>query len=207
MAQISNQAVEQAPSILEALGWEFVSFNWENVIVSGMEHLAWPIVALIIVFLFKSEFAELIARLKNVKGKGFSAEFAELEKSSEKISKDIQEYKAYGSEDIFAIARIKPTAAVVEAWKEVEAAMIRIITGSKFDTKQGRRQISGYQILKTLEKEKIINTYEVSVLHELREIRNRAAHSVDRDVTAEQAEQYVDMALMFANKFNQKSNQ
>jgi len=143
--------------------------------------------------------------LRNLKGKGFSAEFADLEKSSEKITEEILEYKSYDGEDLLTIARIKPTAAVVEAWKEVEAAMIKLLTGTEFDTKDGRRQISGFRIVKQLESLKLISRQESLVLHELREIRNRAAHSVDREVTPEQAEQYVDMALTFANKLNQMS--
>lgn len=202
-ANATDSVAPESLSMLNDLWSDFIKFDWENVIVAGIEHLAWPVVTLLIALAFKPELIALMGRLKNLKGKGFSADFAELEKSSEKIHEEIREYKSYYGEDLLTIARIKPTAAVVEAWKEVEASMINLLPTEKFDTQQGRRQISGFDIVKQLEATHKISGQEVLVLHELREIRNRAAHSVDREVTPEQAEQYVDMALTFANKFNQ----
>lgn len=202
-ANATDSVAPESLSMLNDLWSDFIKFDWENVIVAGMEHLAWPVVTLLIALAFKPELIALMGRLKNLKGKGFSAEFADLEKSSEKIDKEIQEYKSYDGEELLTIARIKPTAAVVEAWKVIEAAMINLLPADQFDTKQGRRQISGFEIVKQLEALHIFGAQEVLVLHELREIRNRAAHSVDREVTPEQAEQYVKLALTLANKCNQ----
>lgn len=202
MTQNAEQPAAELPSMFDELWSEFLAFNWENVIIAGIEHLGWPVVTLVIALTFKSELTALIGRLKNLKGKGFSAEFDALQESSKNITEEIQEYKSYDGEDLLTIARIKPTAAVVEAWKEIEAAMLNLLGDKQFNTKQGRRQISGYEILKQLEPLNVLSRGEVLVLKELREIRNRAAHSVDREVTPDQAEQYVDVALTFANKLN-----
>lgn len=187
---------------LDDLWADFLAFDWENVVVSGMEHLAMPIVILIIALNYKNELTALLGRLKFLKGKDFIAEFSELEKTSEKITKEVREYQADDDEDLLTIAHIKPTAAVVESWKGVEGAILNLLPDTDFDTKQGRRQISGFQIIKKLETLNIITRPEIQALQELREIRNQAAHSVDRDITAGQAVKYVRMALAFSNKFN-----
>ena len=102
-------------TILSELWADYLAFNWETVIIAAMEHLTMPAVILIIALKYRSEITALLGRLKNLKSKNFSAEFAELEKASEEIEEVVAAYKTFDSEDLKAIARIKPTAAVVEA--------------------------------------------------------------------------------------------
>ncbi|MFD2205948.1 hypothetical protein [Kiloniella antarctica] len=202
MADI-EETIDQTPKVWHLELWtDFLNFDFENVIVSGFEHLAIPIVILIIALKYKQEATTLLGRLKNVKGKGFSAEFEKLESLASQTGDGYISNDNTIDEDLLNIAMIRPTAAVVEAWKTLEASMISLLSTSKFTTKDGRRQISGYKIIEEMDQHSKISSAEIQLLNELRSVRNKAAHSVDDEISSSQAQDYVRLALKLSNKFN-----
>ncbi|WP_343565473.1 hypothetical protein [Kiloniella sp. b19] len=179
------------------------SVNWEKIIIAGMEHTAWPIVTVVVASWFKGEIAILLNRLKSFKAKDFSLEFKEVTEAAKPIESTIQHFMPSYDDDIFMIATIRPTAAITETWKELEASMLRLLPANSHQTKQGRRQLSGFNIIRELKEKGHISADETRLLQELRQFRNRAAHSVDRDVPPTEAREYVKLALSLSRKLDE----
>lgn len=204
------------PVVIQPSWWndiwgELIKFDVENVLIAAMEHLAWPLVALIIVYLFKEEFKFLLERVKRAGNEKFGVDFYELHQAANNLEINIEPNRQYRLNADFSyfmagaaseLVEISPNAAVVDAWRELEANLLKLLSDNEFDTRSGKRQINAVNIIKALRKKNIIDQSQLNVLNWLRKIRNKAAHSVDGDLTPLQAREYIDVIEQLRGSLN-----
>ncbi len=157
--------------------------DWKTFIIEILNAVSWPVAAVIGVWLFRKPIYDLIPLIKKLKYKELEMEFSEqvreLKKESEKAlpSTDKQETKLIENKSKYLqLLDISPRSAVLEAWLELETAMIDNIHRHELINHEGI--LRGHSRLgHVLLKENIINKGQFDLFHKLRELRNRAAHA------------------------------
>lgn len=168
--------------------------------------LGWPLAVIIIVFLLRIQLTELLTRLR--KGKIGNAEFefaedvravreeSEIEQTPESQSVDPQ---------TFAKASSDPRSVILTAWLEVEAALNILIETKKLAigyTNIGRRPLSAFRLV---QKANLLSDSYINLFHDLRTLRNDAAHSVDFSPPIDAVVQYTQLARVLAAELRRKA--
>tara|TARA_E500000318_G_scaffold106856_1_gene115332 strand:- start:1867 stop:2478 length:612 start_codon:yes stop_codon:yes gene_type:complete len=195
-------------------------FNWELIAHTALKSLPWPITVLIIAWWFRRDIRQVLGRLKSFQGGQFRADFdklnhlsnspeteisQELEDEERMPSSESEASEFFDTRDLLGIADVRPTAAIVEAWRTLEATMLARLSSSaaqKFETRNGRKQISGYQLTRGLQTQNLLSNADAKIADELRIIRNKAAHSVDSEPSTAQAKQYIREARKLVAKLS-----
>lgn len=201
-----------------------MSINWELIAHTALKNLPWPITVLIIAWWFRSDIRQILGRLKSFRGGQFRADFEKLNNLSSSPSSDISQEPEdlgrasshdeepsdfFNTQDLLEIADVRPTAAIVEAWRTLESTMIAKLStysSKEFDTKNGRKQISGYRLARALQTHGLLSKADVEIATELRIIRNKSAHSVDSEPSTQQAKQYIREARRLAVKLAKEAD-
>ncbi len=164
--------------------------------------LAWPATLFLLIIMFKAPLLELIPGLRRLKYKGLELEFERklerLETEAEQASLPPPEVPILVPLDrvqelplmklIEMIAPVSPRAAVVETWRQIELAI------SNAFTRIGRPYPRSWVITRLLLKhEGLLPQSALSILQDLRALRNQAVH-FGLDLNAEHAVQYAVLA-------------
>ena len=185
-------------------------------VIRIIEILAWPVVVLVLTYSLRSELRQLLERLTEVKYGTFAAKFGrELEEARVELRQieatvDSATSAGPGSTSssfnsgyadtlatLLKIADIAPRAAIVEAWRRVEAA------ARKTADRMGITMIGGVgesQAIHTLADNGSLPASAISLYERLRKMRNDAAHTRGDSITKEVAEDYILLALHFAEQ-------
>ncbi|KVT73073.1 hypothetical protein WK56_00370 [Burkholderia ubonensis] len=88
-----------------------------------------------------------------------------------------------------------PTGVIMESWKELESMGAELLVATSFPGRDSEisRGMLGKDILKDLVSRGLVPNKEIELLRELREIRNRAAHSTKQRPTPEEAERFATL--------------
>ena len=170
--------------------------DWKQLIASIIGDLAWPIVALVIAFSLRHHIAGLLPNLKWLKYKDFEAAFGEQLAEAEKEVPKHERLTLVGADDeahrYHRLAEMSPNAAVMEAWLPVESALRDVARHHGYEVTRGR---SALNFIKNLGSKKILSPRLVSLLRDLRGLRNAAAHAVDeREISTDQALRFKELA-------------
>lgn len=183
-----------------ALGY-WHSTDLATFIVQMTQSLAWPLVVLIVSLVFKNSLVDALEHLASLKLPGgveatFEREIKAVEVTAEEIEppKDnVAKANQAKITSLIEMAATSPTGAIVEAWKEVEAAARRVAETSGISlTATPSRPYFNLQSF--LQRNELLPPAEIDMFRELRLLRNRAAHSQDADITTEHARRYVRLA-------------
>lgn len=178
-------------------------------IVSSLFGAAWPIAFFGAVFLFKRQIRVLILRIKKLSGFGGSAEmidealgeaFAQAELLTP--SPDGTKEKASSSSMFESLLSISPPAAVLEKWKEIESWILAQMPPSMPPTRIWKLITRPQELVEL----GLLDYSGVSLLNDLKTIRNAAAHAkADSEITRSQAEQFGILAdqLMSSKKYGE----
>lgn len=179
--------------------------DWKTFIVEILNAVSWPVATVIGVWLFRKPIYDLIPLIRKLKYKEFEMEFSEkvreLKKESEKAlptdesqSPGLVENKS----KYFQLLDISPRSAVLEAWLELETAMVDNINRHGLVKHEGI--LRGHSRLgHVLLNENIINKAQFDLFHKLRDLRNRAAHAEEFELGREDAEYYIDSAVLLSS--------
>lgn len=164
-----------------------------EITTKAMEHLAWPIVLIIIVWWFKDQIKELIRKLK--KGKWGSAEweFTELATAAEIDSQhiDVDLPNEDIVEEVEGEIYSDPKGTILSAWLEVEKTLHEVVRAKNLELRDGRNPRTGATIkikaasssvsryLRALQKSGLVSPEVISLIHDLRTMRNEVVHSFD----------------------------
>lgn len=176
---------------------------------------SWPLAVLLIVFLLKAHFGKLFSLLKQVRYKDnsreisadftdsmdelvqFSAKIAEEKDSNDAPLPDDEEKKdqqQYSSK-LHELASVSPRSAIIEAWIDVETIALDLLhthleTIYQQDIK--RRHVA--LIERELWKYELISPEQREMMFKLRDLRNKASHLKDFELSEEEAFNYIDIA-------------
>ncbi len=179
-------------------------------LVQIIDSLAWPIIILIIILIFKSEFSKVVSQLSNLKYRDFEAKFGNQLQEAENKLKEIkkpesfdipeEESKADITEDndyerLLRLAEISPRAAISEAWIQIESAAKTAASQAGLNV---RKPESVINIVKAFIKNGIFDEMNLEAFDVLRSLRNNAIHTPDFYIPQDETEKYIDLALRLA---------
>lgn len=162
--------------------------------------VAWPATAIVLVVLLWKPIVELIPLLRKLKYKEIELEFAqevyELKAEVEAIAKEKGEEApsiASTSSNLLNLVTFSTRAAIMEAWLEVESASVTVASsfwgGPPNETFRNMPRLGEYLL-----QCKVIDEKQLSVFNKLRQLRNKAAHAQELDLSENDARSYVQLA-------------
>ncbi len=164
-----------------------------------VEFLAWPGASVILVFMLRGEIKRLLPFVKRLEAGPLEAEF-EREVKELKATAEAQpqllpppEGATPEKQMMLQLVQINPRAAVLEAWRGVEEASVRAIQGKAVYVQEGQAR-SPLAVVRALNKAEMLTGEEVSLYHDLRSLRNQAAHSQDFAPTVDAALSHIELA-------------
>lgn len=165
--------------------------------------LAWPITMLTAVILLRKPIGKLLPLLRRAKYKDLDLEFGqkleELEQKANRASlpKSIEPpvWAGENPDDwtfgdyIERLAPISPRVAISEAWRHVELALKE--AAKKLGIAESRDTL---QVAKAMQESGMLSRDAVSLLADLRGLRNRAVHAKEFDLDPDQAMEFARLA-------------
>lgn len=98
------------------------------------------------------------------------------------------------------LASVSPRTAVVEAWIDLVSVGREVLQQRGIEP-----EFMDQRLIQQLAKVKIVSAGEIGIYHELRQLRNTAAHSEEHGITTKAAMDYAALATRLANKLKQSS--
>lgn len=164
-----------------------------------IEFTAWPIAAVALVAMLRSEIKLLLPHIKKLKAGPVEAEFErevkELQATAQAQPQLLSPPEGLTPERqmLLQLVQVNPRSAVLEAWRGIENAAVRVIQSKAFFVPD-REAHSPLAVIRTLNKENVVSSEEVSLYQELRSLRNQAAHAQDFAPTTDAALSYIELA-------------
>ncbi|WP_153117485.1 hypothetical protein [Rhodocyclus tenuis] len=199
---VSQTAPEKTPDKKER---DDASFSWGKIVEEIFKligTLSWPVAAVLIAYLFKKELAAMLARLK--KGKFGSAEF-EFENYVREVDAEADIPRAPENESISPTAAARastdPRGAIVSAWIEVEDELFNLVRRRDLSEQASspRQSKNTVWAIRAVQKAQALDSNWIALFHDLRTLRNEAAHSTDFSPPPEAVIKYVQLAKELAN--------
>lgn len=161
-----------------------------------VQALAWPATVLLIVLSLREPLATLIPLLQRLKYKDFELEFGrqvqELGRETQMelpASADAPATLPAAEALIGKLATLSPRSAVLESWRQVEYAVTRLAERRQVDLR-GRQSESPLAMLRALQRAEALEPGKAGMIHELRSLRNNAAHTPDFALSTDSAMEY-----------------
>ncbi|WP_185266471.1 hypothetical protein [Halopseudomonas xiamenensis] len=170
-------------------------------VVELVKALAWPVTAVVLALLFRDQVAMLLRNIK--RGKIGSAEF-EFEREMQAIEARVPDLPslpppASAAKD----ATANPRGTVLEAWLKLEDKVIDLAMERGLTNATARRYAPAS--LQAVRKSGLLPEAHLSLLSELQELRNRAAHDPDFSPDPDAVLSYVRLAADLEHQLNQIS--
>ncbi|MCE9955408.1 hypothetical protein [Aeromonas rivipollensis] len=169
-------------------------------ISEAIKAVVWPATTISFIVLLRKPIVELIPLLRKLKYKEleleFSQEVSELQAQVDEIAKEKGEEApsiAATSSNLLNLVTFSTRAAVMEAWLEVESASVAVASsfwGSPPNEAFHNIPRLGEYLLQC----KVIDERQLSVFNKLRQLRNKAAHAQELDLSEKDARSYVQLA-------------
>lgn len=175
---------------------------WSKVITA----LSWPLVAAIAAWRLAPHLQGKLKDLTKVKAGPVEAEFSkqveELRKEVEEKVPEARENRTFSDDEgrLLELARFSPRSAIIEAWRNVEVSAAKAVelrlSRKEFSPSATsvRTQLNTTALGRELGLLEILNGQQVSLFHELRMLRNKAAHSDDFEIDFEAVNNYIQLA-------------
>jgi hypothetical protein len=173
-----------------------------------IESLAWPVSLALVAWLLRVELRELLRLVKKLKAGPVEAEF-DREVRSLRVEAETREPITAATPAIRAqtdplldLASRHPRAAILEAWRAVEVALLKL-ANSRDLLPPGLDKTPSRHAIGQITKEHLLAPEEIALYYDLRNLRNQAAHAIDFDPSEAAALDYVELAKGFINAANQ----
>lgn len=175
---------------------------WGKVIAA----LSWPLVAAIAAWRLAPHLKGKLQDLTKVKAGPVEAEFA---KQVEELRKEVEEKvpeataaRTFNDDEgrLLELAKVSPRSAIIEAWRNVELSASRAVglrlarRESVASATSSRSPMNTTALGRELGLLEILNGQQVSLFHELRMLRNKAAHSEQFEIDFEAVNNYIQLA-------------
>lgn len=169
------------------------AMDWMTFVSSLVGSIAWPVAAFAIAFLFRSQIRKLLDRLRKLSvgdnSMDFSKELEEAEDTAKAIVAESAEALPSApnalplpdtrTQQLIALA---PAMAVMDIWKPLERKIVKLaepLALSRMKNRDGKT-VPGARIgARILLDNGVITSATYSLVRDLNELRNRAAHSED----------------------------
>ena len=186
--------------------------------VNLVDAIAWPAAAIWLGYIFRGEIRKLLGRVSALKYKdleaSFEKELAAAETEAQKVlppkppNNSISDEPVYPNpyderyEQLLRISDESPRAALLEAWVEVEAALME--SAEEYMSGSARRVLPRKLMIELINNGKYPKTV-LPLFEDLRRLRNEAAHTPEFEPTSRQTRRYLQMAIELSLTFRQPS--
>lgn len=180
-------------------------------IVEMTKALAWPISAVFAFYILREPLIKLVPYIEELKYKDFALKFGKgVSEIKENIKAEITQYpevpKLLEEENaLLRVAEVSPRAAVLESWVKLQDTLLDIsLELGQIDSKENFKSHSriGHALLEA----KILNENDFKAFHQLRDLRNRAAHVPDFALNTHDSKEYVKLAIQLASAAIKRKN-
>ena len=172
--------------------------DWLSFIAAVVKALAWPLTVLGIFLVLRRPLTGLIPLLARLKIKDLELDFGRrlAEVSVEAASLPggrSATGRPAGDDAVLRLAAAAPRAAILEAWLRLEAAALE--AARRRGTAEPISHLrSPLRLIEALEELAVIDARQAAVFHELRSLRNSAAHALGFEPSPDVARNYVELA-------------
>jgi hypothetical protein len=185
--------------------------DYVTAFVEIVKALAWPVSALMMLRMFREPLLELVPYIHSLKVAGLELtvkkEIEEVKQLSLKSLEGAEAPKVISTvapdrkATIYQIAEMYPSAAISEAWRELESAGVNAVgrlCPSDLPSNLKAR-VSFGEALRTCG---LISRDQMSAISKLRKIRNESVHLPNFTLDSNVARDYVDTAFSLAEELN-----
>ena len=171
-----------------------------------LSSIAWPIAATAIALFYRREIAKLLARLKRFKSGESEMEFTDADfregvQNAEEMAEDkVQHEKVTAS--AVEEASSHPRGTILTAWLEVEDAVQRLDKAKGLLKNKEYKTHSIIPIIHEIQKRDLLDKTYIGLFHELRILRNNAAHQKEFNPSPENAIRYVQLTKSLVAAIN-----
>jgi len=191
--------------------------DWKQFIASLASSLAWPAVAAVFLFLFRSELARVVQRLAHLKYKDLEMDFENVKREAQELHEEVAreapalKSPAYASleDQILDAVERAPSTAILLAWSALETAIASAVARLAISPEAPSYRSPMHNI-DMLSKYGGLSKRHQDLLLELRTLRNKVAHDPDSmlSITKEQALSYATAAfdlIQYLERLSRKS--
>ena len=161
-------------------------------IVRLVDALAWPVVAVIVVFMARKPLARLIPLIERVRYKDVEVNFRQLMEETTSKADAVSSLLDVPpiDERIQDLASVYPRGAIIESWLLVERSVADLAEAQDLPVSASRRR-SPRQLVSALEKAGILEEVVGKLVMDIYAIRNGVAHTSDFSPSREDAQEYI----------------
>jgi len=161
--------------------------------------LSWPVAVYMIARHFKAELAALLARLKKVKAGSAEAEFERgVDEASQAANIPPVDPEPEVAAPAVKAAAADPRGSILGAWLEVEKAVFRLCEARHLNVPSTRVKLGVLPAMKAIQSANALDPNYVGLFHDLRSLRNAAAHNYDFNPEPEAVMHYAKLARSLA---------
>ncbi|WP_305074374.1 DUF4145 domain-containing protein [Propionivibrio sp.] len=175
--------------------------DWLQFVSGLISSIAWPLVALTFLFMFRTELAKIVQRLAHLKYKDLELDFDKVKQQAEGLHLEVAQEPAIIESPVFTsledqildAVESAPSAAILLAWSGLEtavAAAVSRLAGSP-DSASHRSIVHNIEMLIRNGR---LSKKHGKLLQEMRTLRNKIAHEQNSVLSISQ-----DQALNYAN--------
>ncbi|MCI0562286.1 MAG: hypothetical protein MN733_27700 [Nitrososphaera sp.] len=177
--------------------------------------VAWPVTIAFVVAIFRKDIRDLLPKLRKAKVIGNEFEFSELsQKEIEGASNQPKEPSDYRVlNNAYRALDTSPTFAVILAWQELENTAWQCYMdtfpnseGSQLREPKTERNIPPSRLVDTLFYKKFFDEKHREIFHDLRRLRNQAAHNPSEEISDSDAKNYLTLAELLINQLKMKQD-
>jgi hypothetical protein len=154
--------------------------GWQQFIASIVGSLAWPIAAVFIVVIFKDQLRHLLSQIRKIGAAGVNVELSDQVREVQKAGEAVELEQGEVPPQVISIdpeltklAQGFPEAAVLQAFKGLEAVLLRI--RQRLSDDKPHRNLN--EVMRALADDSQISQNVVVLFQSLRRARNTAAHA------------------------------
>jgi hypothetical protein len=199
---------------------------WLPFIGTMTGHLAWPLAAVGLGFMFREQVKKLLDKMKSLKAPGgieasFSEEVAKVVEEAKQVQIEavpspeggtkfgtptaIQGPPPDDKDQLYELLRERPAALILDSWRDVEKLAQDVVSELGLDSGASiRRGAPMTAWPRLLHNNGVLSHEEAALLNDLRGLRNKVAHATDWEPTVADALGYHRTATLLAGVLRKK---
>lgn len=173
--------------------------------------LAWPLMVLAAVLAFRKPLLRLLPQLSNLKYDKlefrFAKEVAAIEKEAQTSLPPVPEQSRFDAvrDKLIRLAMTSPEAAIIEAWRLLEAEQLELIDRRKVKVAPAVRAMPNV-ISAVLYKDGLVTEAQHDLMQRLRDLRNDVTRGQTEIVDIERALSYIESVLRLVASMQDGNN-
>ena len=167
--------------------------DWLTFTSNVISALAWPAGACVVALIFRAQIRDLVGNLSRLKWGEVEAQFGDSVEQIREDVKSVEDDPDYEDRPVEAklvdLTETHPHLAVLEGWKTLERAITNL-SSKKLDIERSR-PVQAH--IDALAKSDLLPRAMTNAISNIRDVRNRAAHELDANVSKGSAYLLLDM--------------